>query len=65
MNTQKRKVRGYKICDIPYEKARIRAKGRLATLIESWVTLYGKGESFFVNPIIKISSKIKSSNNKK
>lgn len=40
---QPRKVRGYKITDADYNKAKKRGKGKLASLIEEWVTAYGKG----------------------
>ena len=38
-----RKVRGYKIEDKPYFKAKKRAKGKLATLVEIWVSQYANG----------------------
>lgn len=39
----KRKVRGYKIADKPYLRAKKKAKGKLSTMIEGWVTEYGSG----------------------
>ncbi len=47
---EQRKLRGYKIADTPYEKAKKRGNGLLATLVESWVIAYGQGATILVNP---------------
>jgi hypothetical protein len=46
---EKRKIRGYKILDKPYEKAKkraIREKKTLASMIEQAVVSYASGEKF-------------------
>jgi hypothetical protein len=40
---EKRNTRTYKAKDKPYFKAKKRAKGRLATMVEGWITDYGNG----------------------
>lgn len=49
---EKRKVRGYKISDKPYLVAMKRAKKNgspLASLIEKWVTDFGKDAPILIN----------------
>ncbi len=74
-----RKPRSYKIADKPYEKAKKKAHGQLATMIESWVTEYGNskrkiiymedGSAYLFNDgslnyYVPNKSKLKSSNKK-
>lgn len=46
---EKRKPRAYKIADKPYNRAKKRAKGKLATIIETIVTCYGDGYNVFIS----------------
>jgi hypothetical protein len=48
-----RKPRSYKIADKPYLKAKKRAKGELATMIESIVTSYAEGFNIHVSNATK------------
>ena len=59
-----RKLRTYKIKDKPYQKAKKRAKGKLATLIEHWVTLYGNCNLVFIDHTLTLPIKSKLPNNK-
>jgi hypothetical protein len=75
---EKRKPRSYKIADKPYNKAKRRAKGELATLIEHLVTEFGNGAGYYIcrepnsityyyppiNHKIPPNTKLKSSNKK-
>lgn len=51
---EKRKPRSYKIADKPYNKAKKRANGELATLIEMWVTQYSKGLHISATDLSKV-----------
>lgn len=51
MEKQIRKPRTYKIADKPYNKAKKRAKGKLATMIEAIVTSYGNGDVMYISDL--------------